>query len=417
MGCVAALEAVETRQDHISTAIKQQSFSQQHELIRAVVTGVIRHYETLQHWVERQTKFKPKDQNLRRLIMIGAFQYQFMQNGRSRETIFQAAETASHLNRGWAKHIIYAVLNKLRNHDIPMKVNAPSWLVEKLQQDHPKEVVNRILTHWQTPPSNLCLRIDPAQTSRTKAQNSLQEHGITTHTCTLSTIGLHAKQQDLDHILKLSGHSVYIQDCIHQHSPSLIPKLPENARVLDACAAPGGKTTALLCAQPKLRIDALEINPSRAKRLQENVSHHDQAKVIIGDALTTTQWWDGQAYDAIIVDAPCSATGLIQKKPEIKLIQSPENIVKLQSKQRSILDALWPLLKNEGTLLYSTCSVLSAENEQVVFPFIESVNATGKSAAKIPQGYKTHLPDQYHTGGFVALIEKQETNSTELSTG
>ena len=417
LGSIAALEAIETDQQHISTAIRQQSFSQQHDLIRAVITGVARHYETLRHWVQQQTKFKPKDQNLRRLIMIGAFQYQFMQNGRSRETIFQAAETATHLNRGWAKHIVYAVLNKLRNNDMPMKVNAPAWLVDKLQQDHPKEMVDQILACWQAPPSNLCLRIAPGQTSLTQVQNTLQEQGIDTHTCALSTIGLHAKQQDLDKILKVSDQNIYIQDCIHQHSPSLIPTLPKHARVLDACAAPGGKTTALLCIQPNRQVDALEISPSRAERLKDNLSHHDQANVIIGDALNTAQWWDGKPYDAIIVDAPCSATGLIQKKPEIKLIQTPKNIDILKKKQRDILDSLWPLLRKGGALLYSTCSVLAEENERVVHPFIEAVEGEFIPTETAPKGYKTHLPDKHHTGGFIALIRKFQTESTELSTG
>ena len=159
-------------------------------------------------------------------------------------------------------------------------------------------------------------------------------------------------------------------------------------------------------AQPNIHVDALEINKQRITRLRENLAGWPQATVVEGDAMEPEKWWNKQLYDAIIIDAPCSATGLIQRKPDVKLIQSAENIRHLAQAQKKLLRSLWPLLKKGGTLLYSTCSILPEENDKVVLEFAKRNDVTIMQNQDKAPYIHTSLPTSKHTGGFFALLQK-----------
>ena len=145
-------------------------------------------------------------------------------------------------------------------------------------------------------------------------------------------------------------------------------------RVLDACAAPGGKTTHMLEIEPQVaELLALDISGERLSRIAENLQRLDlQATLVAGDAHDPAQWWDGQPFDRILVDAPCSATGVISRHPDIRFLREAADIEQLATRQLQLLETLWPLLQPGGRLLYSTCSVLRAENEQVIARFLDS---------------------------------------------
>ena len=405
LACVSAINAIEKQQMHIKAAIENQSHSDQHNILRAIITGLLRNYESIINWAEKHTRFKPKDQCIRQLIMIGALQYQYMDSGNKTQIAYQAAETTTHLNRAWAKPIVYAVLNKLKHTPIPQVDNAPKWLLEKLASAYQPQTVANILQHWQSPPETLCIRVNP-QYTRDAVEKLLHAQNITTEKSIISPIGLYIHQAGLADVLRLPEGAIYLQDSIHQSSPRNLPGLATGARVLDACAAPGGKTTALLCAQPNIHVDALEINKQRITRLRENLAGWPQATVVEGDAMEPEKWWNKQLYDAIIIDAPCSATGLIQRKPDVKLIQSAENIRHLAQAQKKLLRSLWPLLKKGGTLLYSTCSILPEENDKVVLEFAKRNDVTiMQNQDKVPYIHPS-LPTSKHTGGFFALLQK-----------
>jgi 16S rRNA (cytosine967-C5)-methyltransferase len=143
-------------------------------------------------------------------------------------------------------------------------------------------------------------------------------------------------------------------------------------RVLDACAAPGGKTTHMLEIAPQIaELIALDISGDRLSRVAENLTRLDlHATLITGDAHDPAKWWDGQLFDRILVDAPCSATGVISRHPDIRFLREAADVEQLASRQLKLLETLWPLLQPGGRLLYSTCSVLRAENEQVIARFL-----------------------------------------------
>jgi len=143
-------------------------------------------------------------------------------------------------------------------------------------------------------------------------------------------------------------------------------------RVLDVCAAPGGKSAHILENQPQLKeLVAVDIDKSRMQRVSENCRRLKlQATLVVGDAANPSGWWDGKPFDRILLDAPCSALGVIRRHPDIKLLRRAEDLGQLQALQKNILQAVWPLLAPGGLLLYATCSILKQENEQQVQAFL-----------------------------------------------
>jgi 16S rRNA (cytosine967-C5)-methyltransferase len=165
--------------------------------------------------------------------------------------------------------------------------------------------------------------------------------------------------------------AVSVQDTAAQLAAPLLDVRP-GMRVLDACAAPGGKTAHILERTPDLaELTAVELDAERARRIEENLQRLClAARIVIGDAAQPDGWWDGRPYERILLDAPCSASGVIRRHPDIKSLRRPGDIDALVATQARLLDALWPLLAPGGMLLYATCSVLRRENEQQIAAFL-----------------------------------------------
>jgi 16S rRNA (cytosine967-C5)-methyltransferase len=194
-------------------------------------------------------------------------------------------------------------------------------------------------------------------------------------------------------------------------------------RVLDACAAPGGKTTHLLEREPGLReLVALDQSPERLLRLSENLDRLGlQATVVAGNALNPSEWWDGLPFDRILVDSPCSATGVLRRHPDIKFLRRASDIEKMAERQLQMLNGLWELLAPGGRLVYATCSVLKAENSAVVTRFLagavdvredttQAVPAFALAGPVVGHGLQL-LPGAGNIDGFYyALMERQQTN-------
>ena len=161
-----------------------------------------------------------------------------------------------------------------------------------------------------------------------------------------------------------------VQDPAAQLAADLVAAAP-GQRVLDACAAPGGKTGHLLERCPVIELTALDRSAGRLERVRENLERLDlKARLVAADATDTDAWWDGQPFDRILLDAPCSATGVIRRHPEIKWLRTPEQVDTVQSLQAQLLERLWPLLRTGGILVYATCSVLRRENNEQIQAFL-----------------------------------------------
>ena len=185
-------------------------------------------------------------------------------------------------------------------------------------------------------------------------------------------------------------------------------------RVLDACAAPGGKTAQLLQLYPTIKLDALDINAARLERVDQNLRRVDRsARLIRGDAANPDDWFDGQAYDSILADLPCSASGVIRRHPDIKLLRRESDIMPLVERQRLLLESLWRLLKPGGKMLYSTCSIFRVENDMQIDRFLRE-HADSSELELTPENWgqacahgRQILPGSENMDGFYyALLEK-----------
>jgi 16S rRNA (cytosine967-C5)-methyltransferase len=182
--------------------------------------------------------------------------------------------------------------------------------------------------------------------------------------------------------------------------------------VLDACAAPGGKACHLL-ERADVELTALEFDPRRVPRIQQNLDRLGlKADVVVGDAGQPTEWWDGKLFDRIVIDAPCSATGVLRRRPDVRLHRRESDIAPLVAQQQRILTALWPLLASGGRLVYVTCSLLRAENEAVVGPWLETQADARAVAFTLPTGQAAGVGWQILAGDgdldgmYYAVLEK-----------
>ena len=286
--------------------------------------------------------------------------------------------------------------------DDPVALSAhPAWLLDALQHDWPDDW--RAIVDANNTPGPMTLRV---RGPRDAYRAELAASGIAAAPAPHARDGL--ELADAVPVARLPGFEagrVSVQDAAAQLAADLVD--PQNGdAILDACAAPGGKTCHLLERAPAAVVTAVELDPARARRIDESLARLAlAARVVVADAAQPEAWWDGRPFARILLDAPCSATGVIRRHPDIRALRRASDIGALAARQRELLDALWPLLADGGVLVYATCSVLRAENDAVVGAFVA---ANGDATARsIDAGWgraTTHgrqiLPGQDGMDGF-----------------
>ncbi len=262
----------------------------------------------------------------------------------------------------------FIVLGQFAQHD--SRFLHPSWLVKRLRTAYPAQWEEIVEANNQRPP--MWLRVNRQHHSRDAWLALLEESGITgfPHSDYPDAVRLDTPVS----VHTLPGFEqgwVTVQDASAQGCiPLLDPQDGED--ILDLCAAPGGKTTHILEAAPHANVMAVDIDEQRLSRVYENLKRLGMtATVKQGDGRYPQQWCENKQFDRILLDAPCSATGVIRRHPDIKWLRRDRDISELAALQSQILDAIWPLLKPGGTLLYATCSVLPEENTQQVAAFLK----------------------------------------------
>lgn len=293
--------------------------------------------------------------------------------------------------------------------------NHPRWWIERLQADHP--------LHWQSllemaqTPAPMTLRVNPLHHELAAYQQLLKAMGVSSQ-----VVGLHglqlAKAMPVHLLPGFSEGHVSVQDAAAQMAaPLLMQGLDRSSpwRILDACAAPGGKTGHLLELYPHAKVLALDVDASRCQRIHQNLQRLGQeAQVQAADAGQVASWWDGQAFDAILLDAPCTASGIVRRHPDVRWLRRPTDSGQLARIQATLLKALWPLVKSGGRLLYCTCSVFKAEGDETVQAFLQrNTDAILRPSpghlipGKMPTGLQVeHNPLGEHDGFYYALLEK-----------
>ena len=324
--------------------------------------------------------FKDGDRDLEALLLIGLYQL-FYTRIPAHAAIGETVGCADKLKKSSAKGLLNAVLRNAQrdsqsilaelDRDPVLHSAHPRWLQKQLKAYWPE--------HWQAicaannahPP--LMLRVNRRQSSRDSYLQHLLQLGFQAQPCQFSRDGIRLLQAC--EVTQLPGFAegwLSVQDEAAQLAAELLQLTP-GQRVLDACAAPGGKTCHLLESEPALReVVALDLEEKRLVRVRENLQRLQlQATLLAADARATANWWDGTAFQRILLDAPCSATGVIRRHPDIKLTRQAEDIPALAKLQGELLDALWPTLEVGGILLYATCSTLPLENTEVIGAFLE----------------------------------------------
>ncbi len=378
-------------------------------------------YTTCRHALHYRLLLKPLLQKtpqplVEALLLLGLAQLRDLRIP-DHAALSETVDAARELGQERATGLINAVLRRyLRERDSLEAAAAsgvhahPEWLRVALVVDWGAEQAN-ILMAANNQEGPLTLRVNVRQGSRDDYVELLAEQGMVASLCLHSPVGL--RVEGVGDVRALPGFAagrVSVQDEAAQLAALLLDCQP-GMSVLDACAAPGGKTAHLLEHTEGLQLTALDISPERCARIHENLQRLQlDARVIAADAARSGDWWDGRAFDRILLDAPCTATGVIRRHPDIKLLRRQGDVAQTGKQQSDLLAALWPLLASGGRLLYATCSVLKAENEKQLGRFLEKT----KDARALPMaaawGQERPVGRQLFTGEtdgfFYALLEK-----------
>lgn len=350
-------------------------------LMQHLCYGVMRWYPQLEFLLQQllHKPLKNKDGDLRLLLLLGLYQLRFTRIP-AHAAVDETVALTRTLNKAWARGMVNAVLRNYSRRqdeleqrlerDAPAHWAHPKWLLDSLQQAWPGQWEAIVTANNQQPP--MSLRVNGRRGSRDTYIKLLREAGLDARPAPHTESGLIlAEPCPVEALPGFNDGVVSVQDGAAQLAAPLLEPQP-GERILDACAAPGGKTAHLLEHQPELaELVALDVDAGRLARVTQNLERLDlSATPREGDAARPADWWDGQPFDRILLDAPCSATGVIRRHPDIKFHRRPSDIPRLSATQHAMLLALWPLLKPGGTLLYATCSILPAENRQQVEAFL-----------------------------------------------
>ena len=277
--------------------------------------------------------------------------------------------------------------------------NHPQWWIDRLKADWPGQWQAILAAAQERPP--MCLRVNVRRFTGEQYLQKLEAAGLPGRLAGPQTIVLDAAVP-VDRLPGFADGAVSVQDAAAQRAAPLLVDagLPPGARVLDACAAPGGKTAHLL-ELADLDVLAIDADAKRLARVDETLARlRLQAHTRVGDGRRPAEWWDGRPFDAILLDAPCSASGIVRRHPDIRWLRRPEDIAALGRVQAELLEALWPTLKPGGWLLYATCSVFRAEGEHQIDAFLQRRGASGAHLDNRSPGHLLPLPDNGSTGSL-----------------
>lgn len=373
--------------------------------VQDLVYGSLRAYGRGDFFLSRLLD-KPLDvEEVRALLLVSIYRLETRPDA-AHTVVDQAVSAAGELANGRFRGLVNAVLrNFLRQQDALAAALAddavavsqhPDWWLAQLQAAYPDDW-QRIVAAGNAPPP-MGLRVNVRRASRDDYLARLTDAGISATAVGESGLAL-AKPVPVESLLGFAAGLLSVQDPGAQMAASLLDPEP-GSRVLDACAAPGGKTAHLL-ERSDLDLLALDLKPSRCRRIEENLSRLGlTASVKAADCVKLDTWWDGRPFDAVLADVPCTASGVVRRNPDTKWLRREADIFSFAKTQARILDALWQVVRPGGKLLYVTCSVFPTENGVQIARFLE----------RQPEARRCHeeqlLPTADHDGFYYCLLEK-----------
>ena len=368
-----------------------------------------------------QKPFKAADADVQALLLVGLYQL-FYTRIPAHAAIGETVGCADKLKKPWAKGLLNAVLRRAQREgeellagmerDPVVRTAHPRWLQKSLKAFWPEQWEAICAANNAHPP--MILRVNRRHHSRDAYLALLAAAGVAASACQFSRDGIVlAEACDVRGLPGFAEGWVSVQDEAAQLSADLLELAP-GQRVLDACCAPGGKTCHLLEAEPGLaHMTAIDLEAKRLTRVRENLDRLQlDAELIACDARDTASWWDGKPFQRILLDAPCSATGVIRRHPDIKLTRQADDIPALATLQGELLDALWPTLEVGGMLLYATCSSLPTENTEVIDAFLartpgaRELDLATEAGLRQPHGRQLLAQEGGHDGFYYAKLIK-----------
>ena len=362
---------------------------------------------------------RSRDRDIRALLLCGLYQ---LEGTRIPDHAAVSATVAAtrDLGKTWARGMTNALLRRYQREgpqlmaalDEAARHRHPEWLYQALRSQWPEQADAIIAANNAQPP--MTLRVNAAKVSRESYRDRLITAGIKAHPGKLGPQALQLDQpRDVHQLPGFDDGLVSVQDEAAQIAAILL-QARAGDRVLDACAAPGGKACHVLELQPQLGgLVALDPDSQRLDRVRENLDRLSlQALLVCADATDPPPEFALESFDRILVDAPCSATGVIRRHPDIKLLRREGDVAPMATTQLQILQGVWPLLRPGGTLLYVTCSILARENDQVIAAFIGGRKDACHGSVKVPWGLPTATGRQLlptvdgPDGMFYAFIHK-----------
>jgi len=374
-------------------------------LKRSLTYGTLRWHFRL-HAILTELANRPPDRlapTLRALLEVGLYQLvsgEVAEHAAVAETVGAARE----LGHGRATGFVNAVLRRFQREraailprvdaDLSVRTAHPRWLTAVLERDWPDRHEAILEANNAHPP--LWLRVNRRRTNPDAEAQALEAAGFRSYREPLAPDALRVEPAaDVRSLPGFGEGRVSVQDAAAQLAIELLAPRP-GERILDACAAPGGKTCHMLeRTGGAAEVTAVDSSAARLERVRANLERLGLAATLVaGDALRPDGWWDGRPYDRILLDVPCSATGVIRRHPDIKLLRRPGDLKTLPRRQRAMLEALWPLLRPGGRFLYTSCSVLKAENAAVVGGFLAATPAAVDTTASAAPGWPPGAPCQ-----------------------
>jgi 16S rRNA (cytosine967-C5)-methyltransferase len=387
--------------------------------LQALCFGTCRWFFQLDGELQRRLKkpLKPADRVIHHLMLVALFQLRHSERA-SYAVLNETVEACRTLDKPHLTGLVNAILRAAEREGPPgvtsdyLRFAHPPWMVEKLRHNWPDDWPNILEANNTQAP--MTLRVNARRFTREAYLDLLKDAGIEARATQFAPHGLQLESPvSVERLPYFADGAVSVQDEAAQLCTTLLDLEP-GQRVLDACAAPGGKTCAILEACEDLsEVVAIDESADRLPRIEENLTRLDlNARVQQADAAQTDDWWDGQAFDRILLDVPCSATGVIRRHPDIKLLRRESDIVPLAGIQLGLLNALWQTLKPGGRLVYATCSVFPQENHRIIRRFLKQTDQAALLEPDLLWGRDTGAgrqlfpTPQSHDGFFYAVLEK-----------
>lgn len=401
---VQALNLIVSKGRSLSQITSQSQLSPRQT---AWLYGSLRRYHRYQYLLKDFLKKppKPKDRLVQELLIISLWRL-FEGQQPAHAVVNDAVRSLSAMRLQHLKALVNAILRRagremslkqIQNHEQPVvKWSHPKWMLNQFQTDWPENRSEILDANNQQAP--MWLRSKTTYRSKYQDTASFPIEGFTEALLLNEAV-------DVSEIEGFEQGWVSVQDVGAQCAAHLFEHLNSD-RVLDACAAPGGKACHLKERFPDIDLIAVELDENRSKRIIENQQRLNlNFQILTADICDLDAWWDGKAFDHILVDAPCSASGVIRRHPDIKLLRRPEDLLKLSRLQNQILEQVWKTLKPGGSLVYCTCSVFKMENDQQIEQFLAKHPDAAMHPFELPLGQATSmgwqiLPGQQNADGF-----------------